>query len=586
MKDELIIGIDLGTTNSAVAVAIDGKPFVIANEEGKRTIPSIVYIENGKISVGDEAKALLSEDKDVVFSIKRLMGTKEKVHLDGKDYSPEQISGLILQYIKNRSERDLNAKISKAVITVPAYFDDGQRQATINAGKIAGLEVLRIINEPTAAAVAYGLDRKEANKDLKVLVYDLGGGTFDVSVLHLRDGLFEVLSTSGDNLLGGDDWDNKITDLLFSKLVDGGEKLDRESLHVKNTLKAVSEKLKIDLSLNDQITVDLALFNRTDLNFPYSKVEFEELTKDLMERTIFPVEDALREAKLEPKDVDKVLLVGGSTKMPMIQKYVRDLFGDAVETGVNPDEVVALGAAVQGAILKGDVDIELQDVIPLTIGIETHDGLSHPLLPRNSKVPAKKTGTFTTSYDDQDNIEINIVQGERKFAKDNRPLSEFVFDKIAKGKAGVPKIKVTYEIDMNGVLNVSARDDNTGREVQVVVKDTSGLSSSEISKMITEAQRFKQDDIQKLKNIEMMQIVYDYLQILVAYMNQTPYDLPPYYKRERSMEWVINVEKWITDKDYETIRQKAFAFMLHVNISLYYETKKGMTKLGFKSPKG
>ena len=586
MKDELIIGIDLGTTNSAVAVAIDGKPFVIANEEGKRTIPSIVYIEDGKIFVGDEAKALMTENKDVVFSIKRLMGTKEKVHLDGKDYSPEQISGLILQYIKNRSEHDLNAKITKAVITVPAYFDDGQRQATINAGKIAGLDVLRIINEPTAAAIAYGLDRKKGAANQKILVYDLGGGTFDVSVLHLQDGLFEVLSTSGDNMLGGDDWDNKIIDLIVSKLEAGGEKINIKDLHFHNSLKSVSEKIKIELSKGESTTVDLTLFKRPDLNFEWTKTEFEELTFDLMERTKFPVEDALREAKLEAKDIDKMLMVGGSTKMPMVRDYVKKLFGDAVEMGVNPDEVVALGAAVQGAILKGDVDIELQDVIPLTIGIETHDGLSHPLLPRNSKIPAKKTGTFTTNYDGQDNIEINIIQGERKFAKDNRPLSGFIFDKIQYDIAGVPKIKVTYEIDLNGILNVSARDVQTGKEQSVVVKDTSGLSGSEISRMITEAQRFKQDDIRKLKDIELSQIIYDYLQILVAYMNQTPYDLPPYYKRERSMEWVLNVEKWITEKDYEIIRKKAFAFMLHVNISLYYETKKGMVKLGFKSPRG
>lgn len=585
MKDELIIGIDLGTTNSCVAVAIDGKPFVIANEEGKRTIPSIVYIEDGKISVGDEAKALLTQDKDVVFSIKRLMGTNEKVKLDGKEYSPEQISGLILQYIKNRCEHELNAKITKAVITVPAYFDDGQRQATINAGKIAGLDVLRIINEPTAAAVAFGLDRK-TKKEQKVLVYDLGGGTFDVSVLSLREGVFEVLSTSGDNALGGDEWDNMVIDLVISKLKDNGNDVDKENIHVKNTLKAISEKLKIDLSKSDEIIVDLSLLSKEEFTFPYSKAEFEELTKELMERTKFPVEDALREAKLEAKDIDKMLLVGGSTRMPMIREYVKKLFGDAVETGINPDEVVALGAAVQGAILKGDVDIELQDVIPLTIGIETHDGLSHPLLPRNSKVPAKKTGTFTTNYDGQDNIEINIIQGERKFAKDNRPLSAFVFDQIPYEVAGVPKLKVTYEIDLNGVLNVSARDSITGREQTVVVKDSSGLSGSDISRMITEAQKFKQDDIRKLKDIELAQIIYDYLQILVAYMNQTPYDLPPYYKRERSMEWVLNVEKWITDKDYETIRKKSFAFMLHVNISLYYETKKGMAKLGFKSPRG
>ncbi|MDE5949912.1 MAG: molecular chaperone DnaK [Malacoplasma sp.] len=499
----IIIGIDLGTTNSCVAVMENGKPKILETPEGKRTIPSVVAFKDNEIIVGDVAKRQMVTNKNTVASIKRLMGTDKTVEVNGKKYKPEEISAQILSYIKKCAEEKLGKKISKAVITVPAYFNDAERNATKNAGKIAGLQVERIINEPTAAALAYGMDK--SSTEHKVLVYDLGGGTFDVSILEIADGTFEVLSTSGDNHLGGDDWDQKIIDWIISEVkTKDNVDLSKDKMAMQR-LKDAAEKAKIDLSGLKEVDISLPFIAMTDngplnVDLKLTRAKFEDLTKDLLQRTIKPVDDALKEAKLSASDIHKVLLVGGSTRMPAVEELVKSKLGKNPDKTINPDEVVAAGAAIQGGVLMGDVkDILLLDVTPLTLSIETMGGVATPLIKRNSTIPISKSQIFSTAADNQPAVDVHVLQGERQMASDNKSLGRFVLDGIEPAPRGVPQIEITFNIDANGILNVKAVDKKTNKEANITIKDSSGLSQEEIDRMIKEAEENKEKDA-KLKD--------------------------------------------------------------------------------------
>ena len=461
------IGIDLGTTNSCVCVYEGGEAKVIANPEGERTTPSVVAFKNGEIIVGGAAKRQTVVNPDTISSIKRLMGTKEKVHANGKDYTPEEVSAMILSDLKKTAEAYLGEKVTKAVITVPAYFNDAQRQATKNAGKIAGLEVERIINEPTAAALAYGLDKQEESQ--KVLVYDLGGGTFDVSILELGDGVFEVLSTSGNNKLGGDDFDHKVVEFILNE-IEKEHKIDLSNDKMAmQRIKDAAEKAKKDLSGVTTTTISLPFLAQSSdgvVNFEtnLTRAKFEELTHDLVEETLTPVRKALKDAGLKASDLDKVLLVGGSTRIPKVQEVVKKELGKEPSKGVNPDEVVAMGAAIQGGVLTGEVnDIVLLDVTPLSLGIETLGGVCTVLIPRNTTIPTSKSQVFSTAADNQPAVDIHILQGERSMAADNKTLGNFQLTGIPAAPRGVPQIEVTFDIDANGIVNVKAKDLGTGK---------------------------------------------------------------------------------------------------------------------------
>ena len=502
MASNIIIGIDLGTTNSCVSVIENGKPKILETPEGKRTIPSVVSFKGDETIVGEAAKRQMVTNKNTIHSIKRLIGTKETVEIEGKKYSPEEISAKILTYIKKCAEEKLGVTVNKAVITVPAYFNDSQRQATKNAGKIAGLEVERIINEPTAAALAYGIDK--LNKEQKVLVYDLGGGTFDVSVLEIADGTFEVLATSGDNHLGGDDWDQKIIDWIVAE-VKSNHKVDLSTDKMAmQRLKDTAEKAKIELSGLKEVEIQLPFISMTNdgplnVELKLSRAKFEELTKDLLERTVKPVEDALKEAKLSANDIDKVLLVGGSTRMPAVEELVTRKINKTPDKSINPDEVVAQGAAIQGGVLMGDVkDILLLDVTPLTLSIETLGGVATPIIKRNSTIPISKSQIFSTASDNQPSVDVHIVQGERPMVADNKSLGRFILDGIEPAPRGVPQIEITFNIDANGILNVKAVDKKTNKEANITIKDSSGLSQEEIDRMVKEAEENKEKD-EKIK---------------------------------------------------------------------------------------
>jgi len=494
-----IIGIDLGTTNSCVSIFEGGEAKVIANPEGMRTTPSVVAFKNGEIIVGAKAKNQAITNKDTISSIKRKMGTAEKVKANGKEYSPEEISAMILSDLKKTAEAYLGETVTKAVITVPAYFNDAQRQATKNAGKIAGLEVERIINEPTAAALAYGLDKQE--KSEKVLVYDLGGGTFDVSILELGDGVFEVLSTAGNNHLGGDDFDEKVMDYLVEEFKkENGIDLSKDKMAMQR-IKEASEKAKKDLSGMSSTEISLPFISQNDdkepvhLNMNLTKAKFEDLIHDLVESTRKPVRDALSDAKLKASDIDKVLLVGGSTRVPCVQELVKNELGKEPSKEVNPDEVVAMGAAIQGGVLTGDVnDVVLLDVTPLSLGIETLGGVSTVLIPRNTTIPTSKSQVFSTAADNQPAVDIHILQGERPMAADNKTLGRFQLTNIPPAPRGVPQIEVTFDIDANGIVNVKAKDLGTNKEQSITITSSTNLSDEEIDRMVKEAEKNKEED--------------------------------------------------------------------------------------------
>ena len=525
-----ILGIDLGTTNSAMAVMEGSEPEILVNAEGDRTTPSVEgFRKDGERVVGKAAKnQAVTNPENTVSSVKRFIGrsydeTPEErktvsyklqkgkdgravVDIDGKDYTPEEISAMVLQKLKNDAELQLGAPVTQAVITVPAYFNDAQRQATKDAGKIAGLEVLRIINEPTAAALAYGLDK--TNKDEKILVFDLGGGTFDVSILELGDGVFEVASTAGDNHLGGDDWDQRIIDWMADKFkAENGIDLRQDKMALQR-LKEAAEKAKMELSSTTQANINLPFITADasgpkHLDYTLTRAEFERITKDLLDRVKKPVEQALKDAGLKTGDIDEVILVGGSTRMPAVQDLVKKLTGKEPNMSVNPDEVVAMGAAVQGGVLAGDVEgILLLDVTPLSLGVETMGGVMTKMIERNTTIPTRKTEIYSTASDNQTSVEVHVLQGERQMAADNKTLGKFQLTGIPAARRGVPQIEVTFDIDANGIVNVSAKDLGTGKQQQITISGSTALNDEEVDRMVKDAEAHAEEDAKRKEEIE------------------------------------------------------------------------------------
>ncbi|WP_045517747.1 molecular chaperone DnaK [Neobacillus niacini] len=502
-----IIGIDLGTTNSCVAVLEGGEPKVIPNPEGNRTTPSVVAFKNGERQIGEVAKRQAVTNPNTIMSIKRHMGTEYKVEAEGKNYTPQEMSAIILQYLKSYAEDYLGEPVTKAVITVPAYFNDAERQATKDAGRIAGLEVERIINEPTAAALAFGLDKTD--QDQTVLVYDLGGGTFDVSILELGDGVFEVKSTAGDNRLGGDDFDQVIIDYLVEQFKkENGIDLSKDKMALQR-LKDAAEKAKKDLSGVTSTQISLPFITAgaagpLHLEVTMSRAKFDELSAHLVERTMGPTRQALSDAGLSPSQLDKVILVGGSTRIPAVQEAIKKATGQEPHRGVNPDEVVAMGAAIQGGVITGDVkDVVLLDVTPLSLGIETMGGVFTKLIDRNTTIPTSKSQVFSTAADNQTAVDIHVLQGERPMANLNKTLGRFQLSDIPPAPRGIPQVEVTFDIDKNGIVNVRAKDLGTNKEQQITIKSSTGLSDEEIQKMVREAEENAEADKQRKDEVEL-----------------------------------------------------------------------------------
>ena len=554
-----IIGIDLGTTNSCAAVLEAGAPKVIPNPEGGRTTPSVVAFKNGERIVGDNAKRQAITNPNTCSSIKRLMGTSEKVELDGKKYTPEEVSAMILSYIKDYAESYLGEKVDKAVITVPAYFTDSQRQATKNAGKIAGLEVERIINEPTAAALSYGLDKEEGQT---ILVYDLGGGTFDVSILELGDGVFEVKATNGNNHLGGDDFDQRIIEYLVKEFKkENGIDLSKDKMAMQR-LKEVAEKAKKDLSGVTSTQISAPFITQGEdggplhLDVTLSRAKFEDLISDLVESTLDPVKQALKDAKMTKKDIDKVIFVGGSTRIPMVYDLITKELGKEPSREVNPDEVVAMGAAIQGGVLTGDVsDIVLLDVTPLSLGLETLGGVMTTLIPRNTTIPASRTEVFSTAADNQPAVDIHILQGERPMAADNKTLGNFQLNNIPPAPRGVPKIEVTFDIDANGIVNVKAKDLGTNKEQSITITAGTNLSDEEIERMRKEAEENKEADEKRKEEAE----VKNEAEQMIFQTRKAIKDLGDKVDKkdkEEAEDLMKDLEKALEDNDIHEIKSK------------------------------